>query len=336
MLSSMNRISSSPPVIELTALIPVLNRPHLVQEAIASVLQNSLLPQELIVVLSPQSSAMEKAVGKTVGRGRYPEGSHPKERHPEERYPEERYPDRWAVEQAFRRFSSSPTELRSLFCPRPGVSVARNCGIAAARWPWIALLDSDDLWSKNKLEQQWQYLKKRPHLQGCYTEEIWLKKGQVLRQPLHLRPRRGRFLKASLSHCLISTSAAVIRKDVMEEIGGYNERFPVCEDFDLWLRWLLRYPMGLVAKPLVIKRSGDWPQLSKNHSLDAFRIEAICKLVQEAANQLQADELQAANSACRKKFAILTTGAKRHGSLHKLEGLRELLAQTFESFPAGL
>src|ERR1022692_2824174 len=61
--------------------------------------------------------------------------------------------------------------IRYYFQNNQGVSVARNRGIAEARGEWIAFLDSDDLWEKDKLEWQFKALETfRPQCGACYTD----------------------------------------------------------------------------------------------------------------------------------------------------------------------
>ena len=45
----------------------------------------------------------------------------------------------------------------------------------------------------------------------------------------------------SLELCLVSPSAVMLRRDLFERIGGFDENFPVCEDYDLWLRIAARF-----------------------------------------------------------------------------------------------
>src|SRR5438067_12184345 len=61
--------------------------------------------------------------------------------------------------------------IRYFAQPNQGVSAARNKGLAEARGEWIALLDSDDLWEKEKLEWQFKALQRfGSQCGGCYTD----------------------------------------------------------------------------------------------------------------------------------------------------------------------
>jgi glycosyltransferase involved in cell wall biosynthesis len=61
--------------------------------------------------------------------------------------------------------------IRYYFQPNQGVSVARNKGIEEAKGEWIAFLDSDDLWEKEKLDWQFKALERfAPQCAACYTD----------------------------------------------------------------------------------------------------------------------------------------------------------------------
>jgi glycosyltransferase involved in cell wall biosynthesis len=61
--------------------------------------------------------------------------------------------------------------IRYYFQPNQGASVARNRGVEEARGEWIAFLDSDDLWEKEKLEWQFRALEQfGPRCGACYTD----------------------------------------------------------------------------------------------------------------------------------------------------------------------
>ncbi len=69
-------------------------------------------------------------------------------------------------------------EIRVLAQANKGVSAARNLGIQESRGSFIALLDSDDAWEKNKLSCQMDFFQSNPQAMICQTEEIWIRKGK--------------------------------------------------------------------------------------------------------------------------------------------------------------
>ena len=220
------------------------------------------------------------------------------------------------------------TQLSVLFSGARGPAAARNRGARAAFGTWLAFLDSDDTWSAEKLALQLEHLRRRPHLHGCQTLELWVRNNRVIGQPERLRPRPGRFLRDSFSTCLIACSAVMIRRDTFLLLGGFDESYQVCEDFELWLRYLEQHAMGLVPLPLTQKYAGDWPQQSRSRPmLDALRVRAILAAVDRS--RLSAEERNAARSACTEKFSILQRGAKRHGSGGRIEELKDEILRRF-------
>jgi glycosyltransferase involved in cell wall biosynthesis len=70
-----------------------------------------------------------------------------------------------------------------------GVSAARNRGIKASKYPFIAFLDSDDYWLPGKLSAQAAFFKRNPEAVACQTEEIWIRNGvRVNPGKRHLKP----------------------------------------------------------------------------------------------------------------------------------------------------
>src|SRR4030095_47562 len=112
-------------------------------------------------------------------------------------------------------------------------------------------------------------------------EEIWLRNG------VRVNPHRkhckagGDIFARSLDLCLVSPSAVVMRRELFARMGGFDESFPACEDYDLWLRGAAVMPVCLIDTPLVIKRGGHADQLSRQFwGMDRFRVTALCKLLQ--------------------------------------------------------
>ncbi|MEQ9366128.1 MAG: glycosyltransferase [Leptospirales bacterium] len=304
----------------VSAVIPVARRPELLAEAIASICTGRRKPRELIVVLNAGAT--------------YPDAGTPEFSPTELQEPNaDRLADRRAAEAAFARFRTTGIRFALVECESAGPGPARNAGVAAAREDWLAFLDSDDLWAPDKLDRQWRYLAARPHLRAAHTAEVWIKNGRVLTQPAQLRPHTGRFLRASFYNCLISCSALMLRRETFAKLGGFDADFAVCEDFELWLRYLLRLPIGLVPEALTIKRAGDWPQESRRfHSLDALRIRAILKLVRTEGGRLSPLEREAARAACESKLAILEQGARRRDRDAEITPLASEVRELFARF----
>jgi glycosyltransferase involved in cell wall biosynthesis len=208
---------------------------------------------------------------------------------------------------------------------RGGVSAARNTGIAAARGEWLAFLDSDDLWLPEKLARQMAYLAEHPERQICQTEETWVRRGVRVNQPLTHRKIGGRLFFPSLERCMVSPSAVLLHRRLIELHGGFDEDLPAAEDYELWLRLSWRYEIGLVSEPLVIKRGGHADQLSGQWGIDRYRIRALLKLLQDP--ELPASEAEAVWRVLARKCAIYAQGCEKRGKIAEADFYRSLGAQ---------
>jgi glycosyltransferase involved in cell wall biosynthesis len=170
--------------------------------------------------------------------------------------------------------------LSTITQARQGVSAARNRGLEMAAGEWLAFLDSDDLWLPQKLETQVDFLNRNPQAEICQTEEIWIRHGRRVNPRKKHRKPSGDIFAPSLSLCLVSPSAVMLKKRLLVEVGSFDRLLPACEDYDLWLRISCRKPVFLVEQPLVIKRGGHPDQLSRClTSLDRYRIQSLGKLL---------------------------------------------------------
>lgn len=194
-----------------------------------------------------------------------------------------------------------------------GVSIARNVGISQAQGELIAFLDSDDIWRPKKLSIQVEFFKHHPDALVCQTEEIWIRKGvRVNPKKYHKKPS-GMIFEQCLKRCMVSISAAMMHKALFEAVGLFDELFPVCEDYDLWLRVAATYPIYLLEEALVVKRGGHIDQLSKMPRLDKWRIAAIEKLLN--TNTLSLRQRHLAIEELTLKCNIYGKGCLKRGKL---------------------
>lgn len=191
-----------------------------------------------------------------------------------------------------------------------GISGARNWGIENSNSEYITFLDSDDKWLPNKLKEHFKFIKNNPDIRIHQTDEIWIRKGKQVNPRNKHKKKEGDIFLNSLELCLISPSAVVLKRDLFNDYGYFDELLPACEDYDLWLRITSREKIGLIKKYLIEKYGGHDDQLSNKYwGMDRFRIYSIVKVLTEYGPELSEEYLTKAKDIAIQKCNILLTGA---------------------------
>lgn len=186
---------------KVSVIIPTRNRIPMLTDAVRSVLEQTVPPYEVIVV--------DDASDEDVGR---------------------------ALEAAF---PGAPVQLLCLRQPEPrGACSARNRGAQAARGGILMFLDDDDTWEPEKIRKQLDVFDRHPDVGLVYTGRLLVPDTDRRKIIGTVTPKaRGWLYPAILYDNLIgSTSSVAMKKQLFIEAGGFDERFPAKQDYDLWIR----------------------------------------------------------------------------------------------------
>lgn len=161
-----------------------------------------------------------------------------------------------AATRAYLRTLEAPPRVTILWLAhsgRPGV--ARNAALRLARGEFIAFLDSDDLWLPHKLARQLASLRRQPQRHWGYTAFELIDASGRRRRRGAAGTVSGWILEALLTErTVIALPSVVVRRALLERLGGFDERLTMCEDDELWLRLAAASEADALAEPLTLVR----------------------------------------------------------------------------------
>ena len=222
-------------------------------------------------------------------------------------------------------FESYSGKIKTILLPENlGVSAARNTAIVQSDSNWIAFLDSDDYWHAEKLEKQIKQTILRPEHQIHFTDEIWIRNGIRVNPKNKHQKRDGWIFKPSLALCLMAPSTVMLRRELLERHGMFDEALPVCEDYDLWLRLTAYHPVALLNEKLMTRQGGHLDQLSRKYwGIDRFRVQSLQKILNH--ENLRSGDRIAAIRMLRKKSEILINGFRNHGKMKEIRVYQKIV-----------
>ena len=178
--------------------------------------------------------------------------------------------------------ASYGSKVRLISVHHGNTQATRNAAISASDSDFIGILDQDDAWQPTKLARQIALMDADPRLGLCYTDTRCVDSlGQELpkkHNPLQIPRDQAQALGMLLRLNIMAASSVLIRRHALEEVGGFDTRFHLAGDWDLWLRIAEAFPIAAIPEVLL-----DYCWHDHNLSHQQINLLTDALQVQEAA-----------------------------------------------------
>jgi len=212
---------------KISVIMPAYNAAKYISEAIESVLAQTYPVHEIIVVDDGSTDSTAEIVKKYMGtQGHQDTRTH--------------------------------VDIKYIYQMNKGPGAARNTGIKAATGEYIAFLDSDDVWMKEKIEKQMKLFKNSDYaLIYCdmsHSVDRALIYKSYLKEKKYKYVSSGNIYSNLLKENFIFTPTVIVKKEILKKIGYFDESYKICEDYKMWLNIARKYHVGYLDEVLVERR----------------------------------------------------------------------------------
>lgn len=198
------------------------------------------------------------------------------------------------TDEVMKEFCASNEKIRFYsYSPSKGGNYARNCGIKMSTGDVVAFLDDDDEWHKEKIQLQVSMMKsdRQIGLVCTGTNKVFVEQNTC---NVYIPPATYDCKKEILlRNCIGSTTTVMIRRELFDKVGGFDEKLPALQDYDMWVRICQITKVGVVKQPCVEYynyESGG--QISHSTQKYVKAAALITEKYEELIRQLSNDEIK--------------------------------------------
>ena len=222
----------------VSVIIPVYNREDYIGEAIESVLNQTYKNFELIIVNDGSTDNTENIV---------------------------------------KGYAEKDKRIKYFYQENQGAYSARNKGIEESNGEFISFLDSDDKYFPYALEKMVYLFQTLPEnvklIYGNFINEIEGQKEKIYREIVEPAPKPVLFHQFLIGNPILPTTS-MVRKDVFEEIGLFDDKYSMAEDYDFWTKIILKYNIAKLNLPVSIYRKHQ-VQLTKDKGKLRYEVDRV-------------------------------------------------------------
>jgi FkbM family methyltransferase len=168
-----------------------------------------------------------------------------------------------------------------------GLTRSLNIGLRLCRGQFVARMDADDLSLPRRFARQVEFLQAHPDIAMVGSAYYRIDAQGKTAARIDVPTDDAAIRQMMQQKCAFGHGTVMVRRQVLLDCGGYNERFTYAQDFDLWLRMSEQYKLANLGEPLYAWRSS--PQCISNTKAAAqrsFRDRALQEAQQRAAQKL--------------------------------------------------
>lgn len=155
-----------------------------------------------------------------------------------------------------------------------GLTKSLNIGLAHCRGSYVARMDADDIALPNRLQKQLDFLERNPNVAACGSLGVYIDEAEKEIGPKDLPTTYETIKNKFLWNNQFIHSSLFFRKDILDNMGGYNEAFKTAQDYELMMRIAAAYPVVNLSDRLIKwrVRRGSISWKSKRQEIDGIRV----------------------------------------------------------------